>query len=392
MSNVAIAQSAKVAFGEVVKLCRERSNTPAADGFERYIGLDHIESDDLRIHRWGNVADGVTFTNVFRPGQVLFGKRRAYQRKVAVADFSGVCSSDIYVLAPRDDRLLPELLPFICQTAAFFEHAVGTSAGSLSPRTNWDSLATFEFALPSVEEQRRLASRLLAVKAAVESYKVLDATAEPVIRTQIAEILRGNPSALPLSLSDAIDVRAWTSMKLGDLCKLGGGHGFRPRDWSDHGMPIIRIQNVRGSADFNYFDGEVDPSWVVEPGELLFAWAGVPGVSFGPGIWRGPRAVLNQHIYRVTPNEGVERDWLHEVLLYLTPLIERRAHGFKSSLLHIRKIEFTSQQILVPPSDQQRILAAWMSGIRRSHQDIKQRSESVERIYKILLSELGGTS
>lgn len=82
----------------------------------------------VRLH----IADGVTFTNVFKPGQVLFGKRRAYQRKVAVADFSGVCSGDIYVLEPKGDALLPELLPFICQTDAFFDHAVGTSAGSLS--------------------------------------------------------------------------------------------------------------------------------------------------------------------------------------------------------------------------------------------------------------------
>ena len=97
-------------------------------------------------------TDGVTFTSVFKPGQVLFGKRRAYQRKVAVADFTGVCSGDIYVLESQDaSALLPGLLPFICQTDAFFEHAVGTSAGSLSPRTNWKSLADFEFALPPME-------------------------------------------------------------------------------------------------------------------------------------------------------------------------------------------------------------------------------------------------
>lgn len=152
----------KVAFGDVVQLARERSSDPEADGHERFIGLEHIDPGDLRVRRWGNIADGVTFTNVFKPGQVLFGKRRAYQRKVAVADFGGVCSSDIYVLEPKGEGLLPELLPFICQTDAFFEHAVGTSAGSLSPRTNWDSLASFEFALPPIEEQRRIAELCLA--------------------------------------------------------------------------------------------------------------------------------------------------------------------------------------------------------------------------------------
>src|SRR5438132_14210731 len=119
---VAERTAARVAFGDLVRLSRERTSDPDADGFDRYVGLEHIDPGDLRIRRWGDVADGTTFTNVFRPGQVLFGKRRAYQRKVAVADFEGVCSGDIYVLEPKDPSvLLPELLPFICQTEAFFE-------------------------------------------------------------------------------------------------------------------------------------------------------------------------------------------------------------------------------------------------------------------------------
>ena len=147
----------RVKFGEVVRLSKARSQDPLADGIERYVGLEHLEPGDLRIRAWGNVAEGTTFTNRFEPGQVLFGKRRAYQRKVAVADFSGVCSGDIYVFESKDAQvLLPELLPFICQTDAFFDHAVGTSAGSLSPRTNWTSLADFEFALPATEKQPEL--------------------------------------------------------------------------------------------------------------------------------------------------------------------------------------------------------------------------------------------
>jgi type I restriction enzyme, S subunit len=149
----------RVAFGDVVRLVRERSSDPEGDGFERYVGLEHIEPDDIRVRRWGNVSDGTTFTNIFHSGQVLFGKRRAYQRKVAVADFDGVCSGDIYVLEPRNEHLLPELLPFICQTDGFVQHAVGTSAGSLSPRTNWESIASYEFTLPPFEEQQRVIGR-----------------------------------------------------------------------------------------------------------------------------------------------------------------------------------------------------------------------------------------
>ena len=121
------------------------------------------------MRRWGNISDGTTFTNVFRAGQVLFGKRRAYQRKVAVPDFDGVCSGDIYVLESKSDRLLRELLPFICQTDGFLHHAVGTSAGSLSPRTNWDSLASYDLALPPLDEQRRIADVLRETESLIQS-------------------------------------------------------------------------------------------------------------------------------------------------------------------------------------------------------------------------------
>jgi type I restriction enzyme S subunit len=87
-----------------------------------------------------------------------------------VAEFEAVVSGDIYVLAPKDNqRLLPELLPFLCLSERFFQHAVGTSAGSLSPRTNWSSLASFEFDLPPLDQQRRIAEILWAVDESEQS-------------------------------------------------------------------------------------------------------------------------------------------------------------------------------------------------------------------------------
>ena len=163
----------RLAFGDVVRLSTERTSDPGAAGFERYVGLEHLDRGDLAIHRWGDVADGTTFTTIFRPGQVLFGKRRAYQRKVAVPEFSGVCSGDIYVLESSNDRhLLPELLPFVCQTDAFFDHAIGTSAGSLSPRTNWRSLAAYEFALPPLDEQRKIATILSSLDVLITNIRL----------------------------------------------------------------------------------------------------------------------------------------------------------------------------------------------------------------------------
>lgn len=223
----------RVKFGDVVRLSKARSQNPLADGLERYVGLEYLEPGDLRIRSWGNVADGTTFTNRFEPGQVLFGKRRAYQRKVAVADFAGVCSGDIYVLESKDaDVLLPELLPFICQTDAFFEHAVGTSAGSLSPRTNWTSLAGFEFVIPPMDEQRRLLRMLDTLE---ESLAALDAALSSVAALE--------SSRMEFELSTLPDE---CSLPVEKLLVAGPRNGLSPKVNADErGYPTLSISAVR---------------------------------------------------------------------------------------------------------------------------------------------------
>ncbi len=159
-----------VRFGDVVREVRETENDPLRAGFERYVGLEHLDPESLHIKRWGQIADSdITFTRVFRAGQVLFGRRRAYQRKAAVADFDGICSGDIIVMEAREEHLLPDLLPFIVQTEGFYDYALRTSAGSLSPRTKWSHLAAYEFALPPEDEQRRIADILWAADAEKEA-------------------------------------------------------------------------------------------------------------------------------------------------------------------------------------------------------------------------------
>ncbi|MCR9257789.1 MAG: restriction endonuclease subunit S [Alphaproteobacteria bacterium] len=160
-----------------------------------------------------------------------------------------------------------------------------------------------------------------------------------------------------------------TRRSIGDLCDFFNGNGFRPPDWRPSGLPIIRIQNLNGSQNFNYFDGEPKPKWIVEPGDLLFAWAGVKGVSFGPTIWPGPRGVLNQHIFRVVPKKGVDKYWLYLALQIATRRIESNAHGFKSSLVHVHKDDITNQVVDLPPLPEQRkiaeILRTWDEAIEK---------------------------
>lgn len=153
-----------VAFGDVVRNVNETMKDAAANGIDRVIAMEHLDPGELKIERWGDAAEGTTFTRRVRPGQTLFGKRRAYQRKVAYAEFDAICSGDIYTFEADGTRIHGDFLPFLVQSDPFFDHALDTSAGSLSPRTNWRDLANFEFALPPLDEQKRIAKLLWAAE------------------------------------------------------------------------------------------------------------------------------------------------------------------------------------------------------------------------------------
>jgi len=160
-------------FGDIALNLKATVKDPSSEGFERYVGLEHIIPGNIHIKSWGNISDGTTFTRVFREGQVLFGKRRAYQKKVAIAEFDGVCSGDILVFKANEKYLISELLPFITQSDKFFDYAVKTSAGSLSPRTKYKDLAKFKFKLPPLDEQKRLADLMWSVDKTITAYKKL---------------------------------------------------------------------------------------------------------------------------------------------------------------------------------------------------------------------------
>ncbi len=142
---------------------------------------------------------------------------------------------------------------------------------------------------------------------------------------------------------------------------MRNGHGFGPDDWGATGLPIIRIQNLNGGQKFDYFSGIPANRWLVEPGQMLFSWAGTKGVSFGPTIWRGSRGVLNQHIFKVEPKAGVDRNWLFWALKHVTSKIEAQSHGFKSTLVHVKKSDIDRQPIVVPPLCEQRGIASVLS-------------------------------
>lgn len=143
---------------------------PSETTLERYVGLEHLDPETLKISRWGTPSDVIGEKLHFWPGDIIFGKRRAYQKKLAVADFEGICSAHAMVLRARPEIVLPEFLPFFMQSDMFFERALSISVGSLSPTINWGTLAKQEFPLPPLDEQRRIAEILWATDVTIQGF------------------------------------------------------------------------------------------------------------------------------------------------------------------------------------------------------------------------------
>ena len=155
----------RVRFGDVVKMLKEQVD-PQSGEVERYVAGEHMETENVHIRKWGTVGDGYlgpAFIRRFRKGQVLYGSRRTYLKKVAVAEWDGVTSNTTFVLEAVEGKLLQELLPWLMLSEAFTKHSILESKGSTNPYINFPDIAKFEFDLPPIEQQRRFAEVLWAM-------------------------------------------------------------------------------------------------------------------------------------------------------------------------------------------------------------------------------------
>ena len=145
----------------------------------------------------------------------------------------------------------------------------------------------------------------------------------------------------------------WGLHTIGDSMRLVNGRAFKPEDWGDQGLPIIRIQNLNDpTSDFNHWAGPVENRHIIEPGDLVFAWSGTKGTSFGARVWQGPTGVLNQHIFKVLPDtRKLTRSYAFHILRQVQEDIEKQAHGFKASFVHVKKSDLVGVQLPLPPTN-----------------------------------------
>lgn len=154
-------------------------------------------------------------------------------------------------------------------------------------------------------------------------------------------------------------MNSYALARVGSLCNLVNGKAFKPQDWSPEGVPIIRIQNLNNRHKlFNYWNGSLKGQVEVALNDVLLAWSGTPGTSFGAHIWNGPNGILNQHIFRVDVDERIitKEWWVRAVNSRLSRLIQQ-AHG-GVGLQHVTRRMVDDLEIPVPSLSEQRRIAA----------------------------------
>jgi len=217
-----------VRFGDVVRKVMNKVD-PVASGIERYVAGEHMDSDDWRVRRSGSVGDGYlgpAFHVHFQPGQVLYGSRRTYLRKVAVADFEGVCANTTFVLEPATERLDPRYLLYVMSTERFHRNSISLSKGSTNPYINFSDIAPYEFELPSLDEQHRAVELLSASDTHIDSLLLLLDKSHTAARSVLREMTTGGGAG-------------WSSMSIGDLLSLEYGRALKEEHRDGEGFPVF---------------------------------------------------------------------------------------------------------------------------------------------------------
>lgn len=345
-------------FDQMAVSVKDRVDDPSQAQVEYYIGLEHLDSDSLKIRRWGT-PDEVSATKLlFRPGDIIFGRRRAYQRKLGVAEFHGIASAHSLVLRAKPAVALPEFLPFLMQSDLFMELAQRISVGSLSPTINWKTLAKQEFALPSLGEQARIAAILTAS----------DAFREDLLRT-----LRASTIAR-LSIRDSVTrVEDARSLPLGALCQMQNGRPFPSKQYQEDGVRLLRPGNLAPDGSLNWAEDKtvcLPESWIEEASDHVVRDGDVcinlTAQSLEDGFMgrvvkaqEGDKCLLNQRIGRfVAIRDDLRSEWLFRVLQSTRFLRHAASRCEGTKVQHLFWSHLEDFEVPVPPLGEQDVKLA----------------------------------
>ena len=350
-------------FDQIATNVNVRIDNPSESGMEYYVGLEHLDADSLKIRRWGTPDDVEATKQMFKKGDIIFGRRRAYQRKLGVAEFDGICSAHAMVLRAKPDVVLPEFLPFFMQSDLFMSRAIEISVGSLSPTINWKTMAVQEFALPPMEEQESLVTLLRTAADASQAQENTINAAEGLLQSFKNKAIGNNAAEV------AKDVL------LGDVLmgSPDSGCSAPPRD-ADTGYFVLGLAAL---SRHGYVTGDFKP---VEPtskmlsaklskGDLLISRSNTPDRVGYVGIFDDERDDVSfpDTMMRLKPNPAVIDPIYLEALLQTTSAREflmRIAAGTSASMKKINRANLLKMPFKLPSLDAQQAALGQLHNLR----------------------------
>jgi type I restriction enzyme S subunit len=302
---------------------------------------------------------------VVRVGDFIISLR-SFQGGIEYSRYHGICSP-AYVILRRRAKGSSEYFRHYLKTGRFIRiltrNLEGLRDGKMISYAQFSELL---LPVPKLAEQQEIADCLNSVDGLIAAQtRKVDA-----LKAQKKELMqqlfpREGETRPRLRFPEFQGADGWISTTIGDMFRLINGRAFKPEDWGSTGTPIIRIQNLNDpSAVFNYTQEPVLERNRIESGDLLFAWSGTLGSSFGARIWNGPSGVLNQHIFKVLMDE--RKITLPFSLLVLSRVeedIARRAHGFKASFVHVKKSDLVKVGLLLPSISEQKRIASCLHSL-----------------------------
>ena len=269
--------------------------------------------------------------------------------------------------------MLPEFVKYFFESGFYWEQVLGNSVGIGQPNVNGTILSNLELPIPPIMEQKRIVKELgkwLSIIDKIEESKgqlqkniswakskVLDLAIhgklvpqDPTDEPATELLKRINPNAEITSDNGHYQKlpEGWAILKVGNVAEYINGRAFKPEEWEQAGLPIIRIQNLNDpNAYYNRTKNEYEEKYLIKKGDLLFAWA----ASLGTYIWKGEDAWLNQHIFKVIPYPFMDKKYLYYAFHAMITEFYRKSHG--SGMIHITRKQFEEITLWLPPLTEQ---------------------------------------
>ena len=342
---------------------------PKTTDHKIYVGLEHLDTDSLQIKRKGTPTDVKGEKLLVKNGDIIFGKRRVYQRKVGIADFNGICSAHSMVLRPKEDTILKELFPFFLQSDQFMKRALQISVGSLSPTINWKTLAKQEFTIPAKSDQSSIATLLWAAEDCIVKNERFVEEAERAKQVLMRELFSKGIGHLEFHNTEVGMIpKSWQIKKLQSLVKDHNSGVYKKKELYGEGCNIVGVADLYkihhiGGQEFRRvpLSEEEKIKFTLKNNDLLYNESSLVKEGIARTLYvteKGAGTAFAWHTRRYS----IDQDKVLSIFLYYYLEGPGRKHMLRkciqTAITGINTTDYFACPILIPPPSEQRQIAA----------------------------------